>query len=391
MSFKRMQRSITRWLEDWFGQDPRRADRDSFAEAGLDDVVQVLESIEHPRLSSDARDRIWQAALERAGTVPAPAEERRRPARERATWQPRRVALRPALVAVFLAIAMCFSSFGVTLAAQETYPNDTLYPVKRLSEDVWFSLASESARPQVAMELLIRRVDEVEHLARRQEPIPAEILDEVDTHLRWIEQAERSTWEEDTLERLDYHIRALEDLAAEYPDNAQLSLALTTCQRAYQTASGQPYTPDDTSIIEEMPAGSQIEPTVPPTPTPRPTRQFDPPQWDGDDPPVGIEESPQDNPTPQPDELDNEGENTTDEDGGATTPTDQPPTEEPPPTEVPPTEVPPDDDHVPPGQELTPPGQELTPPGQEDKENTPPGQELTPPGQERTPPGQDKK
>jgi hypothetical protein len=371
-----MQNRITRKLNDWFEQDPGPAEGDSFAEAGLDDVVQVLESIEHPRLSSAARDRIWQAALEQAEALPAPqpAVERRRPARKQTAWRPRRVALRPALVAIFLAIAMCFSSFGVTLAAQQTYPNDTLYPVKRLSEDVWFSLASESGRPRVAMELLIRRMEEVEHLARRQEPIPAHTLNEVETHLRWIEQAERSAWEENTLERLDYHIRALEDLAAQYPDNAQLSLALSTCQRAYEDASGQPYVPQDTD--KELPAEAEVEPTVPPTPTPRRARQYDPPQWDRETPPASIEESPQSNPTPQPDELEEGGGETdgTDE-GDGTTP---PPTEEPPPVEVPP-----DDDHVPPGQELTPPGQELTPPGQEDKENTPPGQEHTPPGQDK--------
>lgn len=386
MSLKGIQRRIAGWLEGWWGEDRRQAENRALAEAGLDDVVEALESIEHPRLGSDARQRIWQAALARAETIPAssPAAERRRPAQARPTWQPRRAALRPAFIAVFLAIAMCFSSFGVTLAAQETYPNDTLYPVKRLSEDVVFSLASESARPKIALELLIRRAGEVEHLAQRQEPIPPNVLDQVDTHLRWIEQAERSSWEAGSVERLEYHIRILEELATQYPENAQLSLALSSCQRAYEDVSGQPYTPEGFNPDKESPTQGQVEPTV--TPTPRPTRQYDPPQWDEDreDPLGGIEESSQSNPTPQPED---EGDNTGDEDEGDTGGGDEGGGTDPPPVEVPAN----DDDHVPPGQELTPPGQELTPPGQEDKENTPPGQEHTPPGQERTPPGQDKK
>lgn len=386
MSLKEIQRRIARWLEDRFGQDPRQDEDRAFAEAGLGDVVGVLESIEHPQLSSNARDRIWQAALQRAEkhAPQPPAAERRRPAQVRRTWQSRRVALRPAFVAVFLVIAMCFSSFGVTLAAQETHPNDALYPVKRLSEDVVFSLASESARPKVALELLMRRAEEVEYLAQRQEPIPSNVLDEVDTHLRWIEQAERSTWEEGTLERLEYHIRALRELATQYPDNAQLSLVLSSCQRAYEDVSGQPYTPGEIDPDKESPTQGQVEPTVTPTPTPRPTREYDPPQWDEDpDDPLGggTEESPNSNPTPQPDEQGDEGDTEDPEDGGADAP----------PVEVPPVGDPDDNDHVPPGQELIPPGQELTPPGQEDKENTPPGQDHTPPGQERTPPGQDKK
>ncbi|MGD1991717.1 MAG: hypothetical protein PVI59_00860 [Anaerolineae bacterium] len=370
MSLKGIQHRIADLLSNWFGLESRRTEERFFAEAGLSDVVQLLRSIEHAQLRSEARVRIWQTALERAEAIPVspPAPNLRRPAGPQPAWRLRRVALRPAWIAIFLAIAMCFSSFSVTLAAQQTYPNDTLYPVKRLSEDVWFSLAPQSARPRVALELLIRRVEEVEYLAQQQEQIPAPVLDQVDIHLRWIEQAERSTWEEDALERLDYHIRALEELAAQYPENPQLGFALASCQRAYQSVSGQPYAPDASSD-QVSPAEAEAESPAAPAPGRVWAGNYDPPQWAREELPVGIEEGPQSSPPPEQGEAGEEGE--------AISPSEQPPPDEPA-----------NDDHVPPGQELTPPGQELTPPGQEDKENTPPGQEHTPPGQERTPPGQ---
>jgi hypothetical protein len=335
-------------------------------EAEFEDVVRWIASVQHPTLTSPARDRIWRKVLCQSEMKPAPSRTQRTSLFLRPAWN---------WAAVLVALVLIFNSVGVVGAAQGSLPNESLYPVKRFSERVWFSVTPEDRRAGVALEFLMRRMEEVETLAWREEPIPQEVLDNMEYHLRWVEQASRQELiSEEALERVAYHQRKLEQLLALYPDSTQLEFVLNTARRTQASLTGEPYVPYDPA--EELPP----EETLPePEPTPVPTPPgYVPPVWRRIPPEITDKlESPGvalPDPTlaPPPEENPLPGEED-DEDGGNED------------------HVPPGQELIPPGQELTPPGQELIPPGQEDRDKPPPpGQEQTPPGQGQTPPGQNK-
>ena len=312
-----------------------RAEGFPLEERSVEGMARWLESVQHPTLTSRARERIWRMALERAEQKAAPARSRRS------------LLLRPAWVALPLALVLAFSSFGVILAAQDSLPTDPLYPVKRFSEQVWFSLTRESRRPAVALELALRRLEEVEQLTQQSQPVPADVLDNLETQLLLIEQASGSEWgQEQALAHLQRHIQVLEQQVALHPMNTGLLRALSASRRAQKVLSGEPSTPAVPEDTVTTPGRDHNPPGQEQTP---PGQEHTPPGQEQT--PPGQEQTP-----PGQEQI--------------------PPGQE---------QTPPGPEHTPPGQEQTPPGQGQTPPGQE---QTPPGQEQTPPGQEQTPPGQ---
>lgn len=62
------------------------------------------------------------------------------------------------------AIATVVLSVGTVYAAQTSFPNSTLYPIKVLSEQVALTLSpTESLKTTVASSIISRRIDEIQH------------------------------------------------------------------------------------------------------------------------------------------------------------------------------------------------------------------------------------
>ena len=80
------------------------------------------------------------------------------------------------VVAVFVIL---LASAGVTFASQESLPGQTLYPVKRWSEEaVIFVKFDETAKKKARVELTTKRLDEVNQLVVENPEKAGEVLDE---------------------------------------------------------------------------------------------------------------------------------------------------------------------------------------------------------------------
>jgi len=284
-----------------------------------EEVVRWIQSIRHPTLTPRARRRIWRKAQERARV------ERAEP------LVLRLFRFRPVGIALLVVFALILSSFGTVLAAQSSMPIDFLYPIKRASEEAWWALTPEWGRPDVALELALRRMEEVEYLIDEGVPVPEDLLAALEACLEQVDQAGGMRGRERALARVQHHVQVLEQQIARHPENPGLQRALEASRHALDVLSG--------------PLPSPLQPTTTPTAT------FAPP---------GLERTPP-------------GQQLTPPGQGGTPPGQQ--------------LTPPGQGGIPPGQQLTPPGQGGTPPGQQ---LTPPGQGGTPPGQQPTPPGQGK-
>jgi hypothetical protein len=85
---------------------------------------------------------------------------------------------------IVLALALLFGGAGVAAyAAQDALPNDMLYPVKILTENLQVDLA---ASPQVQLRLLMgqldRRAEEAAAMASKSEEVPAQIANRYEKH-----------------------------------------------------------------------------------------------------------------------------------------------------------------------------------------------------------------
>jgi hypothetical protein len=90
------------------------------------------------------------------------------------------------LVAVVLALAVFFGGTGVTVyAAQESLPDQTLYPVKTGSEDVLLALTgSPQARLNYILDFSDRRINEMAGLLFAGDPIPERVVTRLQNELQ---------------------------------------------------------------------------------------------------------------------------------------------------------------------------------------------------------------
>jgi len=89
------------------------------------------------------------------------------------------------LTTILLVLALLFGGAGVVAsAAQDALPNDLLYPVKILSEDVRVQLAGDAeTRVALSLEFANRRVGEIGSLTARGNPVPAEVVQRLETEV----------------------------------------------------------------------------------------------------------------------------------------------------------------------------------------------------------------
>lgn len=83
-----------------------------------------------------------------------------------------------------LALTVLLGSAGVTFASQNSIPGQTLYPVKRLSEEaVIFVKFGQKEKDKARMELTTKRVDEVNKLVAENPEKAGEVLDEYENQI----------------------------------------------------------------------------------------------------------------------------------------------------------------------------------------------------------------
>ncbi len=135
------------------------------------EIAEWLRAVRHPSPSPLARRRIWRKAWKRAHP---------RPVRSLPLVGLR---VRPSGLALLVALALILSSFGTVLAAQGSMPDGVLYPVKRASEEVWLAFTPKASKPEVAMELALRRMGEIEYLLTKGAEIPEGLPAALEAHL----------------------------------------------------------------------------------------------------------------------------------------------------------------------------------------------------------------
>jgi hypothetical protein len=343
----------------------------------INEVVERLESLGQPRLSSAARQRIWQQAYGRANLSLA----KTKPASKARFTLPFLRVLASSVVALSLALT------GMMYASAQSLPGDILYPLARGLEAGQLALAPASQRAALELQFINRRALEVQELVRRQRPIPAEMIAEISAAVDQMVKAPEFYGGAVLVEaHLALQEETLRLVVAQHPESLAATVAFQTVTAA--RLSLQP-------SLKPMPTPTAI--LLPPSsPTPGSGSDEDPPPGQGDTPP-GQGDPP--NPPPgQGDTPPGQGDPPNPPPGQGDTPPGQgdPPNPPPgqgdtPPGQGNPPNPPPGQGDPPPGQGDPPPGQGDPPPGQGDPPNPPPGQGDPPPGQDDPPPGQGKK
>ncbi len=88
------------------------------------------------------------------------------------------------LSTIFVALTLLFGGTGVTVfAAQNSLPDDFLYPIKTTSEQAqWALLTRTQARLELQLRLSDRRIDEILALVNQKSPIPSETVIRLNEH-----------------------------------------------------------------------------------------------------------------------------------------------------------------------------------------------------------------
>jgi hypothetical protein len=89
------------------------------------------------------------------------------------------------VAATLLILGLVFGSWGTVYAAQDSLPNDFLYPVKLAGENLQLAFIRDAeARISLLTDLAGRRVAEAEALTLQGQPVPDELTDLLDGYLQ---------------------------------------------------------------------------------------------------------------------------------------------------------------------------------------------------------------
>jgi hypothetical protein len=161
------------------------------AEAGDEewlDVFQQLDALQDvtPRSSRLAAD--GKAAFLKQANVGKPAVSiggQVRHTHEKAVWRKERFPMLALARAALIVVFTLAGTAGTALAAQTSQPDDALYSVKLMTEDLQLALA---ANPQTDLDLLLgwiaERVDEMANMEAQGEPIPQQTAERLQNQLQ---------------------------------------------------------------------------------------------------------------------------------------------------------------------------------------------------------------
>lgn len=177
--------------QDDFEQAWQRSQAGLPAEPGDEEwlgVIQNLDAIQEVSPRSARRAAEGKAAFLEQANAYRPAVSKSgqfRHTDEKAVWRKERypmLALARAALVVVLTLA---GTAGTALAAQTSQPDDALYTVKLMTEDLQLALASN---PQTDLDLLLgwiaERVDEMANMEAQGEPIPQQTADRLQNQLQ---------------------------------------------------------------------------------------------------------------------------------------------------------------------------------------------------------------
>lgn len=236
---------------------------------GGEDIEAVVNR--HPALAEDLRPlmEIALATERQYADVPAPpgglaagrermlAQAARERERAPAALAPtigirRRIKMRFAsatrLMGILLAVVVGLSVIGggVALAADDSLPGDTLYPVKLAVEDARLGLASSpEAQVALALRLADERTEEIEALIAQGAPVPENVTARMEQHLqramRFAAHAPEEAMPgllEQIAARTQTQTRILDRIRENAPERDQTRLETTqrTCEQAFGEA-----------------------------------------------------------------------------------------------------------------------------------------------------------
>ena len=136
---------------------------------------------------------------------------------------------------------------GVLLAASDSLPGDTLYPLELFVEDTRLSLTADpAARAALNLTFAAKRAGEIQQLAAKGMPLSEDVIARMVRHTEQVMAQIAQAQQEDVpglLERVRERARAQEQVLVQVrslaPEEAQPALhrALEAMKRAYETAS----------------------------------------------------------------------------------------------------------------------------------------------------------
>lgn len=193
----------------------------------------------------------------------------------------RRLLLKFATALLATVIALAFIGTGVSWAAKDSLPGETLYPVKLAAEDLQLSLASDPAtRVDLSLQFAAQRAEEIQAMVQEGQSIPESVVNRMQNHYEQALQQASAAPPEETpglLERVSQQTQTqaqfMEQLqsSASQETRARLQQAQHTCLQIHyttQTMMGAPgpSTPGPHGATPEATPTEpgQIEPTVTP-------------------------------------------------------------------------------------------------------------------------------
>lgn len=176
----RLQKSLARFLTG------KGEQQDEFA--AYDAELTALKALRemHPRNESRAA-AARSAFLQKARTLPKPVSPAAFPRlKERIHIHQKENSIMRTLARSILVLALALGGTGATaFAAQSSMPDDVLYPVKLMTEDMRLALTSDpEAAFNYLMNLAEERTREVAGLANQGLPVPQEVSLRLQEHLR---------------------------------------------------------------------------------------------------------------------------------------------------------------------------------------------------------------
>ncbi len=181
--------------------------------------------------------------------------------------QPQKTPMFAFRAAILTLVFVFLISAGTVYASQNSLPGQFLYPVKKTLEAVRIRLASDPDKTNLQIQLIDKRLGEIQKLSERQaidlEKAAAEYEKAVSTAL---ENAKNSAVNKEELlnkleEKFNQHAQVLEEVAQQAPSQAQdaLDKALEASQKGAAAAKEALEKESSNSAPAQTPSGSQSD------------------------------------------------------------------------------------------------------------------------------------
>jgi hypothetical protein len=186
------------------------------------------------------------------------------------------------LISTILAIVVGTTAIGggVALAADDSLPGDSLYPVKLTIEDIRLNMAlTPGSQVDLALQFAEERTQEIKRLAGQEQPVPDEVVARMEQHIQramnqaaWASEEEMPGLLERIAQRTQTQAQTLEQLhtRVQVQNQTQLQAAQQVCQQAHEQAMAGLASPQAFRSRYQQRDGMPEEITPPEPPTREP-------------------------------------------------------------------------------------------------------------------------